>query len=203
MEVHFRGSLTRSEFLEAARLAARPITRKEAFTFDLWKILLAAGLVLGSLGIGQVANGQASSAILLLLALFLTVIGVKLRRVPSASWEKDKEIKGERWGTVSSDSLDIATPQGHSQFPWSAFTGFGSGGNVLILFHQSGSFIPLSSRFFASDVDWTRVLDLLGEMLPVTHRLSPSTQVRIAPRHLVFAGLLFLIVILLVTLRDT
>ena len=198
MEIRFRGSLAKEDYLDAVRLASHPVQRAQSMTFQLWILFLLLAAILTLLGVWQVANSLTVSAIFFVLALIFALLGVKMRSVPSQTWESDKDIETIQEGIATAESLELTTSRSQARNLWSSFGGYGLYKDVLILGAQSGIFVPISKRMFDSDHDWAQFLQLVGDKLPQKYRVSASVAPRPASRALLVLGVLLFTILILI-----
>jgi len=198
MEIRFRGSLAKAEYLDAVRLASHPVQRRQSITFQLWVLFLSFATVFALLGAWQLANSQTVSAIFFVLALTFAVLGFKLRSVPSQTWESSEDIRAIQEGVATADALELTTSRSQARNLWSSFGGYGLYKDVLILGAQSGIFVPITKRMFTTDHDWAQFLQLVSDKLPQKFRMSASIAPRPTSRALLVLGVLLLTVMILI-----
>jgi hypothetical protein len=172
MEIRFKGSLNKQEFLDVALLANRPI-KNGSFTFDLWLFLVIVGAVLIAVSVGAFINGNAVLASVGMLAgLALLVFGYRLGQVIPQSWDTNEAIRAEREGLITEKQVEIHSKHGEIRVPWDDFIGYGEYKGVIYLaFTGEGFFFPAS--FFASKADWEAFRELVQSKLSVSHEVKP------------------------------
>ena len=198
MEIRFRGSLAKEDYLDAVRLASHPVQRKLTIVFQLWILFLSFATIFALLGVWQLANSQTISTIFFVLALIFAVLGFKMRSVPSQTWESNEDITTVQEGIATADALELATSRSQARNLWSSFGGYGLHKDVLILGAQSGIFVPISKRMFTTDHDWDRFLQLVSDKLPQSYRMSASIAPRPSSRALLVLTVLLLTVMILI-----
>ena len=198
MEVRFRGSLAKEDYLDAVRLASHPVQRRQSITFQLWVLFLSFAAIFALLGVWQIANSQTISAIFFVLAMIFAVLGFKMRSAPPQTWESIKDIAAIQEGIATADALELTTSRSQARNLWSSFGGYGLYNDVLILAAQSGIFVTITRRMFTTERDWARFLELVSDKLPQEYRMSASIAPRPTSRALLVLGVLLLTIIILI-----
>jgi hypothetical protein len=198
MEIRFRGSLAKEDYLDAVRLASHPVQRRQSITFQLWVLFLSFATIFALLGVWQLANSQTISAIFFVLAMIFAVLGFKMRSAPPQTWESIKDIAAIQEGIATADALELSTSQSQARNLWSSFGGYGLYNDVLILGAQSGIFVTITRRMFTTQRDWAQFLELVSDKLPQEYRMSASISPRPTSRALLVLAVLLLTVIILI-----
>ena len=93
MQINLDGTLTKDEFLQAAKLGNHPISKNAHFRIEPWLLLLLAGLVIIGLAIGGMIVNLDYYPIELVSAIFgaiLVIFGLKLRNPWARVWDKNE-----------------------------------------------------------------------------------------------------------------
>jgi hypothetical protein len=176
MEIKLDGTLTKDEFLQAAKLGNHPVTKNLHFRIELWLLLLLAGLVIIGLGIGGMIVNLDYYPIELVSTIFgavLVVIGVKIRNAVAQVWDKNETLRAHCEGLVTDDFIEMRTPTSESRLQWSELSGYGEFHEVIVLFRGTTLAIPFSKRFFQGESEWLQFKTLVAGKLARTHRINP------------------------------
>jgi hypothetical protein len=93
MEITFSGSITKKEYLTAAKLRANPILSKVPLFIEPWVLIVGSAEIIGIAGLSKLladARFEYTSIILFILSALLCVFGMRLRAVPCRGWKRDK-----------------------------------------------------------------------------------------------------------------
>ena len=173
MNIKFEGSLTKDEFKSTVKLANRPILKNPGFRFDLWIILLIAGVVIFAIGLRMLfVEGNLSSGVMVLGAIVFS-FGMKTRNAINRAWDEFQKTDTKREGVITDNYLETRSSVGNSQTLWTGISGYGEYQNMIVLF-QSGVAYPFSVRFFENEADWKEFRKFISSKLPVTHKVQPG-----------------------------
>jgi len=196
MQVKLDGTLTKDEFLQAAKLGNHPISKNAHFNIELWILFLLAGLVIIGLAIGGMTVNMAYYPIELVSAIFgaiLVLLGLKIRNPWARVWDKNETLHAHCDGLVSDDSIEMRTPTSESRLQWSELSGYGEFHGVIVLFRGTTLAIPFSKRFFQSEEEWLQFKTLVAGKLALTHRIDPISRVNILIWIIIAASAILLV----------
>ena len=180
MEIKIDGSLTKDEFLRAAKLVNRPIRKETQFRVDLWVLIFLVGLTALGLSIWGTTVDRSYYPLEVLgfvIGLALAMVGLKLRAAISQLWDKNEALRARREGLATDEYIELKTPTIQSRYQWSGFIGYGETEEVVVLFLLGvAQAMTFSRRFFQSEADWLQFKSLVAEKLPLTHRINPINR---------------------------
>ena len=175
MNIRFEGSLTKDEFKNSIKLANRPILKYTGFHFDLWIILLLAGIVIIAYGLRMlfIEEKMSSGVMVAVTGAIVFSFGMKTRKAIERAWDEFQKTDTKREGVITDDYLETRSSVGNSQTLWTGISGYGEYQNMIVLF-QSGVAYPFSPRFFQNETDWQEFRKFISNKLPITHKVQPG-----------------------------
>ena len=199
MEIHFKGTYSKEEFLAASALGRSPILKKSQTIVDAWVILAFIGGVLVIAGVSIGFSGRPLGALLAVLGIFAIVYGLRLRHAPLKLWEQSKGAVSEWSGTITEEGIQVSTYVGQHYHPWSELTGYGEHQDVIVLFHDPVVTITIPKSFIATEDEWNRFRDEVSQRLSVTHSVRPLPRfpLRLNARNVITALILVIIILLI------
>lgn len=185
MNLHFRGTLTKEEYVDIITLISSPVKNAQPGARAKWipsilLLIMAVIVGVGSLWYG-VSKGDSLIMVtavgpILMALLILTSLRGRKRISPAAQadifWRNEANRKLVIEGTVKDEGIAMKTSAGESLMRWEAFVGYGEYKDIGVLLQPNKTFLSIPERFFEKKEDWTKFQNTVGDRLSVTHRVD-------------------------------
>jgi hypothetical protein len=170
MELRFKGSINKDEYLHLVTLINHPAGRND-WTVDLWVVLVALGAMIVAASACTMASGMPVAGGGFVIGILLVGLGLSAGRGVHQMWANNEALRIEREGTITGEQIELRTRYSQSRYQWADFAGYGEYQDIIYL-SLRGEGLAFSPRFFASSADWDAFCTLVHGKLPVSHEVK-------------------------------
>jgi len=156
--IHFAGSVTRNEFLQAEQLM-----RDKTLSARVAALLLAVWAMLAGM-LSLMDHAALPSVMMLLLGLALGGIAYALK-IKELAWDNDPNFRNHYYGTINEDGIDTHGKNTWHFLAWQDMTGWAASDDMLVVSSPGGARV-FSVPLFASWTEWEQARDLCAVKLP-------------------------------------
>ncbi len=191
MNLHFRGTLTKDEYVDIITLLSSPLKNAQPGAKAKWIPSILLLIIAVIVGAGTIWYGvsKGDSVIMLtalgpILMVFLILASLRGRKRISpaaqaeAMWRNEANRRLVIEGTITDEGIAMKTAAGESLIRWEGFAGYGEYKDIVVLIQQVKTSLSISKRFFEKEEDWTAFRDIASARLSVTHRVEEPSGVQ-------------------------
>jgi len=155
MQLSFQGQLSREEFLQVMRAHYR--VSQATVIFRL--VVLALGLV--AVG-NSVLRGNLDLQLVVIFSLgfVFLLFPLALPYLALTSFSRNPNMSGKVSGTISEQSINLRTETASSTIEWNSLRKLRRKQDILLLYHSGNTFNFFLKRFFRSEKEWKKFIDL-------------------------------------------